>query len=257
MKRPRSQGAALYETPTDVSLVGRVGADIRCLRHDRGWTQEECAFRCNDLGPALLRTIESGRTNITVATLARLGDGLGWTPPSSSSPRPRSRSVRPDALASSGRLRGPCRRRSRGQGQSRLRGPLDVNYNSGERRSHRAPRHARRGHHVPPETLHARRSRGRSARCSTVAPAGVSAGRRQTRRPPSRQPRRRFAALGVSRPRVHGARDLRLALAAPEGTGARDGPPRSPSRAWRHPECLERGRLRAHPGAVGGRSPWP
>lgn len=76
MKRRKSQRAALYETATYVSLVGRIGANVRRLRHARGWTQEECAFRCHDLGPALLRTIESGRTNITVATLARLCDGL-------------------------------------------------------------------------------------------------------------------------------------------------------------------------------------
>ncbi|MFO0605041.1 MAG: helix-turn-helix transcriptional regulator [Polyangiales bacterium] len=57
-------------------MVARVGANVRRLREARGWTQEECAYRCNDLGPALLRTIEAGRTNITAATLARLCDGL-------------------------------------------------------------------------------------------------------------------------------------------------------------------------------------
>ena len=77
MKQRKSQLTALYETATYVSLVGRIGANVRRLRHGRGWTQEECAFRCNDLGPALLRTIESGRTNITAATIARLCDGLG------------------------------------------------------------------------------------------------------------------------------------------------------------------------------------
>lgn len=77
MKRRKSERAALYETPTYLSLLGRVGANVRRLRHARGWTQEECAHRCLDLGPALLRTIESGRSNLTAATLARLCDGLG------------------------------------------------------------------------------------------------------------------------------------------------------------------------------------
>lgn len=76
MKRRKSERAALYETPTYLSLLGRMGANVRRLRHARGWTQEECAHRCRDLGPALLRTIESGRSNLTAATLARLCDGL-------------------------------------------------------------------------------------------------------------------------------------------------------------------------------------
>jgi transcriptional regulator with XRE-family HTH domain len=58
-------------------VVTRIGANLRRLREARGWTQEECAFQCKDLGPALLRTIEAGRTNITAATIARLCDGLG------------------------------------------------------------------------------------------------------------------------------------------------------------------------------------
>ena len=60
--------------PTYEAMVARVGANVRRLREARGWTQEECAYRCNDLGPALLRTIEAGRTNITAATLAAVFD---------------------------------------------------------------------------------------------------------------------------------------------------------------------------------------
>lgn len=59
------------------AVVERIGANVRKLREARGWTQEECAYRCQDLGPALLRTIEAGRTNVTAATLVRLSDGLG------------------------------------------------------------------------------------------------------------------------------------------------------------------------------------
>jgi transcriptional regulator with XRE-family HTH domain len=77
MKRRKPQRAALYETATYEGLVRRIGANVRRLRHARGWTQEECAFQCKKLGPALLRTIEAGRTNVTATTLARLCDGLG------------------------------------------------------------------------------------------------------------------------------------------------------------------------------------
>lgn len=59
------------------AVVERIGANVRRLREAKGWTQEECAYRCQDLGPALLRTIEAGRTNVTAATLVRLSDGLG------------------------------------------------------------------------------------------------------------------------------------------------------------------------------------
>lgn len=55
-----------------MGIVGRVGANVRRLREARNWTQEELAARAKDMGPAMLRQIEAGRTNITAATLARL-----------------------------------------------------------------------------------------------------------------------------------------------------------------------------------------
>ncbi|MBK6533998.1 MAG: helix-turn-helix transcriptional regulator [Deltaproteobacteria bacterium] len=123
MKQRKSQRTALYETATYVSLVGRIGANVRRLRHGRGWTQEECAFRCNDLGPALLRTIESGRTNITAATIARLCDGLGVD--AARALRPRSSACEAPAWTASRSTTGSPRRRSRwgsrGRSPSRAR----------------------------------------------------------------------------------------------------------------------------------------
>ncbi len=74
--KERAQARVKLFGPTYDALVARVGTNVRRLREARGWTQEECAYQCKDLGPALLRTIEAGRTNITAATLARLCDGL-------------------------------------------------------------------------------------------------------------------------------------------------------------------------------------
>lgn len=57
-------------------LVIRVAANTRRLREAQGLTQDDCAARCHDLGPAALRSVEAGRSNLTLATLARLCDGL-------------------------------------------------------------------------------------------------------------------------------------------------------------------------------------
>ncbi len=57
-------------------LVIRVAVNTRRLREARGLTQDDCAARCHDLGPAALRSVEAGRSNLTLATLARLCDGL-------------------------------------------------------------------------------------------------------------------------------------------------------------------------------------
>lgn len=71
-------------TPSRVKLLGgtygdlmvRVAVNTRRLREAQGLTQDDCAARCHDLGPAALRMIEAGRSNVTLATLARLCDGL-------------------------------------------------------------------------------------------------------------------------------------------------------------------------------------
>lgn len=59
------------------AVVERVAANVRKLREARGWTQEEAAFQCKELDPTVFRVVEAARTNITVATLARLAEGFG------------------------------------------------------------------------------------------------------------------------------------------------------------------------------------
>lgn len=65
---------------------------MREVRRERGWTQEQAAERLQ-LDVRELRRVESGRVNMTVASLARLARGLGTTvralfdPPANRSPR--------------------------------------------------------------------------------------------------------------------------------------------------------------------------
>ncbi len=77
MKRSSTERVELFETATCQKLVKRLGANIRRLREAKGWSQEECAFQSHFLEPSMLRTIEAGRANLTISTLARLCDGLG------------------------------------------------------------------------------------------------------------------------------------------------------------------------------------
>lgn len=74
--RPRAQARAPLFGATYRVIVERVAVNVRRLRESRGWTQEEAAFRCADLDLTVLRMVESGRTNITAATVARICDGF-------------------------------------------------------------------------------------------------------------------------------------------------------------------------------------
>ena len=76
MRTPNPARAVLYASPTYRVVLARIAANLRRLREARGWTQEECAGRCGEIAPALLRRIEAGGTNVTALTLARLCDGL-------------------------------------------------------------------------------------------------------------------------------------------------------------------------------------
>ena len=75
--KPRAQSRVKHFGETYRAVAERVAANVRRLRDDRGWTQEECAHRCRELDLTLLRAIEAGHANLTLATLARLSDGFG------------------------------------------------------------------------------------------------------------------------------------------------------------------------------------
>lgn len=80
MRRSNPARESLYESPAYAVLLGRIGTNLRRLREAKGWTQEECAFRCGDMAAPLLRRIELAATNVTALTLARLAEGLGVDP---------------------------------------------------------------------------------------------------------------------------------------------------------------------------------
>ncbi|MDB4928641.1 MAG: transcriptional regulator [Myxococcaceae bacterium] len=54
----------------------RVGVNLRRLRGEKGWTQEEAGARCEMLMQQFQR-IESGQVNLTLTTVARLLSGFG------------------------------------------------------------------------------------------------------------------------------------------------------------------------------------
>lgn len=75
--RRRSDRSSLYEGDVYRDLLARVAANVRRLREAKGWTQEDCAEKCGDMAPPLLRRIELASTNLTAVTVARLCEGLG------------------------------------------------------------------------------------------------------------------------------------------------------------------------------------
>jgi transcriptional regulator with XRE-family HTH domain len=57
-------------------VLARLGAKVRELRTQQGYTQEELARRAQ-LDAKHVQTIEAGRANATVSTLVALADALG------------------------------------------------------------------------------------------------------------------------------------------------------------------------------------
>ncbi len=77
MRRQATTRDPLYRSREYLDLLGRLAANVRRLRQERGWTQEEAAARCADLSVFVLRQVEAGSTNVTAVTLARLAAGFG------------------------------------------------------------------------------------------------------------------------------------------------------------------------------------
>lgn len=66
----------LYKDPVYLDLISRLAANVRRLRADRGWTQEEAADRCG-MATLVFQTAEGGRKNFTGTVVARLCKGFG------------------------------------------------------------------------------------------------------------------------------------------------------------------------------------
>src|SRR5438105_2463887 len=76
MRRRRTERAPQYRSATFRDLQGRLAANVRALREEREWTQEEAAHR-SKMATQLFQRIEAGTVNLTFATLARLSQGFG------------------------------------------------------------------------------------------------------------------------------------------------------------------------------------
>ena len=59
-------------------LKKKIGNRVRELRAKHGWSQEEFAARCK-LHRGHMGQIERGEKMVTVATLVKIGKGLGMT----------------------------------------------------------------------------------------------------------------------------------------------------------------------------------
>ena len=54
----------------------QVGLNVRRIRHEKNWSQEELAFQ-SGIHQTYISGVESGKRNPTVAVLKRLADALG------------------------------------------------------------------------------------------------------------------------------------------------------------------------------------
>jgi transcriptional regulator with XRE-family HTH domain len=88
MRRKTQAREAQYERPLYREVIGRIAANIGCLRAARGWTQEEAAFRCDGMATYVFQCVEAAKTNITATTIARLADGFGVDPQDLLAPLP-------------------------------------------------------------------------------------------------------------------------------------------------------------------------
>lgn len=61
------------------SAVERFGSNVRALRHEKGWTQEELADR-SGLAPVQISRVERGAREVRLTTLLRLMAALETTP---------------------------------------------------------------------------------------------------------------------------------------------------------------------------------
>jgi len=75
VRRRRAERASQYGEDTYVELQKRLAANVRAQRKALGWTQEQAAHECQ-MPTRLLQSVESGKVNLTLTTLARLVNGL-------------------------------------------------------------------------------------------------------------------------------------------------------------------------------------
>ena len=75
----KARGIAIRKTPQDKrgdELYQEVGAQIKRLREERGWTQNELASKLK-VSQQVISRLESGRENLSLSTLKRIFGALG------------------------------------------------------------------------------------------------------------------------------------------------------------------------------------
>lgn len=61
-----------------MNVYAAIGAKVRRLRKEQGFSQEAFAYRCR-LNRGHMGQVERGEKNITIATLRKISRGLGMT----------------------------------------------------------------------------------------------------------------------------------------------------------------------------------
>ena len=74
-RRAKEERRPQYRSRTYIFLQRTLAVNVRRLRSEFGWTQEEAAFECG-MSPRLLQSIEAAKPNVTFTTLARLCEGF-------------------------------------------------------------------------------------------------------------------------------------------------------------------------------------
>ena len=76
MRSTKKKPVVRYRSPGYGETLSRVAANVRHLREARAWTQEEVCSRAESMSERLYRLVESGKTNVTAATLTRLAEAF-------------------------------------------------------------------------------------------------------------------------------------------------------------------------------------
>lgn len=74
-RKRKAEREEQYRSPEFARLQGRLAKNLRALRREYGWTQEDAAHACS-MSVRLFQGLEAGRTNATLTTLARLVEGF-------------------------------------------------------------------------------------------------------------------------------------------------------------------------------------
>lgn len=75
-RRRRAQRLPLYEGRTYTRALKTLARNLKRLRAEREWTQEQASEACG-LGVRALQALELGERNVTLVTPAQVADGFG------------------------------------------------------------------------------------------------------------------------------------------------------------------------------------